>query len=403
MIALFLFLLFLPTQLSYHFWPDYAFIYGVRIDYLAPAIYFTDLLLIPLFLSKNYFNSLFRILQKHKYLIFVSVLVLILNFFFSKSPILAFLKFLKYLEIILLIIYIKLNKSKVKQFFLTTLKYSAPLMLSLSLLQIITRASSNTLFYWLGERSFTITTPGISLVYLFNNVYLRPYATFSHPNSLAGFYLVTILIYISIIKKPNILLLTILFALVLLSFSLNAILALILIIIIYILNKVFKLNPKYLVILTMFSFTLISLILTIMSSVFLKLLDTSNLDYLYRLEFSYIAGYLFSQNPLIGIGLNNFIINLPQIFQVLSSVKSIRFNWWLQPVHNIYLLLLSEAGLLLYLIILISFYKNIIYKKISLIEILPLVAILFTGLFDHYWLTLQQNQLLLALSFGLIL
>jgi hypothetical protein len=28
-------------------------------------------------------------------------------------------------------------------------------------------------------------------------------------------------------------------------------------------------------------------------------------------------------------------------------------------------------------------------------------TILFTGMFDHYWLTLQQNQLLLVMVIGL--
>ena len=40
-----LLLVFLPTQLGYHFWPDWATVLGRRIDYLSPTIYFTDVLI----------------------------------------------------------------------------------------------------------------------------------------------------------------------------------------------------------------------------------------------------------------------------------------------------------------------------------------------------------------------
>jgi hypothetical protein len=41
----------------------------------------------------------------------------------------------------------------------------------------------------LGERYFTISTPGIAKVAMQGKEILRAYGTFSHPNSLAGFYL----------------------------------------------------------------------------------------------------------------------------------------------------------------------------------------------------------------------
>src|SRR4051812_29891213 len=42
----FLLLLLLPTQLGKHFWPPFAFVHGLRIDYLSPTVYLTDLLLL---------------------------------------------------------------------------------------------------------------------------------------------------------------------------------------------------------------------------------------------------------------------------------------------------------------------------------------------------------------------
>src|SRR3989344_5909066 len=43
-VLFFLTVLFLPTQLGKHFWPDFSFVYSLPIDYLSPVIYFWDLL-----------------------------------------------------------------------------------------------------------------------------------------------------------------------------------------------------------------------------------------------------------------------------------------------------------------------------------------------------------------------
>ena len=46
-----LLIIFLPTQLGYHFWPEYTRVFGLRIDYLAPTIYLTDLMMGALIIS----------------------------------------------------------------------------------------------------------------------------------------------------------------------------------------------------------------------------------------------------------------------------------------------------------------------------------------------------------------
>ena len=37
--------LLLPVQLSKHFWPLWSYISGIRLDYLSPVVYLTDILL----------------------------------------------------------------------------------------------------------------------------------------------------------------------------------------------------------------------------------------------------------------------------------------------------------------------------------------------------------------------
>ena len=50
-ILFFLLLLLLPVQLGRHFWPEFALVFGIRIDYLSPTIYLTDLLVIGILVS----------------------------------------------------------------------------------------------------------------------------------------------------------------------------------------------------------------------------------------------------------------------------------------------------------------------------------------------------------------
>ncbi len=46
-----LLLVFLPTQLGYHVWPDWALVLGRRIDYISPTLYATDILIVLLLVS----------------------------------------------------------------------------------------------------------------------------------------------------------------------------------------------------------------------------------------------------------------------------------------------------------------------------------------------------------------
>ncbi|MEK7497805.1 MAG: hypothetical protein AAB656_02715, partial [Patescibacteria group bacterium] len=41
----------LPTQIALHIWPDWALVQGIRVDYLAPAIYLTDIIIVALVLN----------------------------------------------------------------------------------------------------------------------------------------------------------------------------------------------------------------------------------------------------------------------------------------------------------------------------------------------------------------
>ena len=93
------------------------------------------------------------------------------------------------------------------------------------------------------------------------------------------------------------------------------------------------------------------------------------------------------QSPFLGTGLGNYLIVQEQFPQLFADFLN-------QPVHNIFLLFLSETGAITILLLFFLFFK----KLISAVKKYPyiLIIILITGLFDHYWLTLQQNFLLMG-------
>ena len=113
------------------------------------------------------------------------------------------------------------------------------------------------------------------------------------------------------------------------------------------------------------------------------------------------AALLMIKNfPLSGVGLNNFIFSLPNYWSLIG------FTYWLQPVHNIYFLIAAETGftgLIIFIWFLILTFRRLFkyFSMFSLILALSLILILLLGLNDHYWLTLQQNQLLLTFVLGL--
>ena len=123
-----------------------------------------------------------------------------------------------------------------------------------------------------------------------------------------------------------------------------------------------------------------------------------------RQELNKVAIKMIKKYPLTGVGLNNFIPSLTQFKKGLSYQE-------LQPVHNIYLLIGAESGLMglgLFLWLIYLSYRKFLQgnneitkqrnKKLSII----LTAILLLGLFDHYFFTLQQTQLLFAVVMGMV-
>lgn len=382
-------IIFLPTQLGKHFWPEFSFIYSLPIDYLSPTLYFWDILVLILWLifllRRGHIN------EKALSLAFLFLLTQALSLFAKGANFgTGMIRLEQYLLVAIFGVYIaSQNFIRIRDTVFIGLSVA---LVSQSMLAIFQFIAGKTLGLWiLGERTFTLTTPGIAKFDFYGRQLLRPYATFPHPNVLSAYLLISILLNCVLQKgTKKIQVQSILgAAALLLTFSRVTIFA-------GFVSGIYFLNKRWKVILILTAFLLSPILFTRFSAV----LNYDNLSLLRRAELSFSAFQSFISAPVLGIGLNNFI---PYLANQLTAGP----NRFLQPVHNIFLLTLAESGIIgfLGLLGLIGypiwrlFKRRISYKHRTIMLIW--LVILFLGLFDHYFLTLPQGQRLLFLVWGL--
>ncbi|MEK7526207.1 MAG: O-antigen ligase family protein, partial [Patescibacteria group bacterium] len=245
---------------------------------------------------------------------------------------------------------------------------------------------------------FTSLTPGISLANIFGNSILRPYATFSHPNSLGGYFLVVGLT-LFIEKRFAILWVFVSVVLVVLSFSQAVWFTLVFVILLLVFSKNKK-HFKPLVQTVFLGSVLFSLVLPVASKLMVQNYQFSE-TVQKRLELNVVSQKLVTKNIVTGVGLGNFIPASVSTYKTDGGGLIKNVSWFLQPVHNIYLLVLSETGIVGLLIFFFTVRRVIANANTKFVILL--VPILLTGLVDHYWLTLQQNFLLFSVVVGIVL
>mgnify|MGYP001579916711 CR=1 FL=1 len=385
---IFLFGFFLPTQLGKHFFLPFSYLSGVRVDYLAPTFYVLDIIVIGLYIAylKNY-KDLLRNIWIQLFLFATAV-----GLFFAISKEIALYRYIKIIELLIVFSALRTHK-KNPVVFLYGLFLSTVVQFCIAVSQFIQKSSLDGVFYFLGERHLSLSTPGVAKTALDGVEFLRAYGTFSHPNSLAGFYLL-IYAYLLFQKKhalPTILntcFLLLCSALIFLSFSKVAMLGLLLLTI-----KYFIVNWKeYKNCTICVGSRLLSILipLGIMASSIGDPLSGQK-----RIELMLNSFSMIYTNALTGVGLGNYVIaqeSFPNLFLGLIG----------QPVHNVFLLAASEIGLpivLGLLFVLIKYLKTNRYNyQISAV----FFALFLTGMFDHYWVTLEQNWLLVAAVVALL-
>lgn len=383
----FLLLILLPTQLGFHFWPEWSYVLGRKIDYLSPTVYLTDILIVLLLLTWAMENvsritySVLGIIRNTKYVI-PFVLFAFLNAWFAASPWVAVYKWLKVFEFVGLGWYIVKNRyriSEIRHPIMIGVLYSSVI----ALVQFAIQRSVGGPLWFLGERTFDITTPGIARWEGFGRLLLRPYATFPHPNVLGGYLAVFLPVIIQYANKPinqyfnkirYIFVMTVVLGVIslVLSFSRSAWIACL--VGVGLINRKLLLPALFVVVLILLRVNVYEESLTVRNN-----LNTAAIS-------------MWKQSPLVGVGLGNFVVELPK-----QSIH--RQGNFLQPAHNIYLLVLSETGVVGAVLFLWVLMRGARGAKGHLGKMLMTLFII--GLVDHYPLTLQQGQILLTLVLGL--
>ena len=138
---------------------------------------------------------------------------------------------------------------------------------------------------------------------------------------------------------------------------------------------------------------------------------SSDESFVDRAKFNNVAVAMVKDKPLFGVGLRNFVV-------AMDDYAGERLLPYLhQPVHDIYLLIAAEAGVLA-LLTFVVFLLNIVrpaFAKASAgrhaigedlilryVLVLTFLGFLAIGFFDHYLWTIQQGELMFWVVLGLM-
>ena len=400
---LFIFCLPFQTRKILYQWP------GDFNEWTSIYLYLTDLLLILIFLlwawrmkKERFFKE--RISPKSPGFWLVAFLIISLLSLAQAGNIqLGFYHWFKLLEFVGLFFYLKYNFKQLFNFKRLGQVFIASGLVQ-SLIAFAQYASQKSLgLRILSESPLDSEIAGVAKVIIDGTKIIRPYGAFPHPNLLAAFLLVSLfcLYYLWLKDRVHYSLLVgisgLLFFSLCLTFSRTIIFTFLLASLIYFII-LFRRNRKK--ILALF------LLFMIFSSVFIILawpeissrwtISLTEQSVSLRTFYIQTTFSTIKEHPWLGLGLGNFVWQIRQMLHLLSS-------WIHQPVHNIYLLIASETGLIgliLFLVFIFQLFRKIIGQEYFLLLIV--FSFLFIGLFDHFFWTLQQGQLMFWLTLGIM-
>lgn len=307
-----------------------------------------------------------------------------------------------------------------------------------------------------GESVLSVDYPGVATVILGGKEILRSYGLFPHPNILGGFLIFSLFCTIFLMKRrfvPRgtiekeydyggkfitsvfwIFILSQSIALIL-TFSKSAILGL-LVAGIFSFPHLCRMDIKKLFHVEQVKLTMTVIVFSIITLSIIFFV-ARNIDYRYfikqplleRMSYVGLSMGMIKDHPIIGVGMGQFVSEMKKYSE--SSM----LLWQYQPVHNIYMLIFSEIGIVGLSLFILLILRIISYRQISAIWrnntienndmarlivsseetlrlgeavavkkfFLPILfGFLLIGFFDHYLWDLQQGQFLLWILLGLI-
>jgi len=263
---------------------------------------------------------------------------------------------------------------------------------------------------FLGEPLANIHTPGVAKLDLPSVKLLRAFGTFPHANLLGGAMAAALVLALFELRKYALVLLPMIFlfatALVF-SFSRSAFIALGTGFFVYMALHENKISARKILLaasLLVFLIVIFRLENILLKRFFLMIqLPIAQRALYLGISLQMLLGNLF------GLGLGGFTLQM----QNFTAQKLL--PWLYQPVHDIFLLALNEAGLLAGLVF-CSLFIYLFYRLIKLRQnlhisaqkrecalLIALMAVFFTiGLLDHYFWTIFAGQAMLFLLFGMV-
>lgn len=436
LILIYIFLL--PWQAVYIF--DEKFINGFKSQLLTGQIFATEIILWLIIILYLVFSFQFSVFKKFpafklggKKQMFILALWLFLAYsglsiFWSADRLAEYYLWLHFLEAgALLLIILTSNASIIK--LLWALLLSAGLQGLLATQQFLSQAIPAN--KWLGIAAHSAAVPGDIVIEVADGRWLRAYGSFSHPNILGGFLVLGLIaglmLWLHYFRSPDkifiagnsarnkfaalwLKLLSVLSVSMIASaglfftFSRSAWLAAGLVFILFIIlsmQMIRKLGSAreifQFLLFPLGSLLLLAAFFFIFNSLILARADATNrLEAISKTErINQISESLtmIKSAPLFGTGLNNYTEKLSGFFPLRSAYQ-------LQPVHNIYLLILSELGFigLTLFLLLIAAALNLRLDKKNILSLSPLAACLAIGLFDHYFWTSYAGLMIFWLS-----
>lgn len=416
-------------------------------QYLTFSLYGSEIILFILLILTLYYrlknpdeDSHFLNLKIFNFYILIVLFFIVstLSIFFAQDCQVAFYYLMKFLEGFALLIFIINFKFSYKKLG-WTIVLAGFIQSVLAIFQFLTQkiwASK-----WLGLAEQLSGSGGVSVVESAGFRWLRAYGSLPHPNVLAGFLAISLIVLVVLIilnnnKKANVFLwlfLPIMLAGLFFTFSKSGILAFVVglffIIVFAFLSQdqktKFVLSQILFVVLVVFGF----LSLIYQDPVLTRWQGETRLElksYTERTLYFAEAKDLLEKNWFHGVGLGNYTLSL------YNQATDKEPGWSYQPVHNVFVLLASEIGLvgfLIFILIIIEALHKIwqfkIEEQLKLVNVFKLFKFVsifyfyqrrfywFLGLsaiflmllvimfFDHYFWTLYFGIMLWWLMFGL--
>ena len=385
----------LPLNLGYHFLIKDAYQNGILIDYLIPTLYLQDILA-ALFITLN-LDTLYKNIRKgDKYLIWFlfTVFLASVSSMYIYSSLASFGRLLIYVLTMLIV----KHKYRGKEYFNKVVYIFGVTVTLLSLLAVFQWKGQGSVFdnyLFFGEQPYTVATPGINVESFFSIAKVPPYGTFRHPNIFGGILSIILIWFLFKNKKSRFMKVAFILGVIALFLTLSkfAWISFLLGVGFYFLLKK---RPQYVyrVGLGIVGF---SISLSLFLPFFPKISGLSEKPSYYRRADLLSSSYrLIGMDPYFGVG---YGASTAYINKFLPSKHDIRFA---QPTHNIFVLLLVEAGALALLFFTLFLFNSIKKALKNPIIFISLTQIVFLGIFDHYFFTIHQPQLLMWLILGFV-